>query len=90
MKSYELYKGCEIIVDYEAQNNLDIIDYFEEVSNFEGYATLNTFDRDEGTFTIKGMELDILSCEYLITMNIDTNEFEHIDADSFEYLENVK
>ena len=89
MFNYELYKGCEIIVDYKAQNNQDIIDYFEEASNFEGYATLNTFDVNEGLFTIQGMELDYISCVYLIVMNQDTNEFEYLDINSFDDLNSV-
>ena len=78
---YEIYPGCEIIVDYESQNNLDIIDHFNEASNFEGYAALNSIDYDDGIFTIKGMELDPLSLEYLIVLNQVTNEYEHIKLD---------
>ena len=89
MYNYELYKGCEIIVNYEAQNNQDIIDYFEENSNLEGYATLNSFNAREGLFTIEGFELDFISCVYLIVMDIDTNEYEYLDINSFDYLEDV-
>lgn len=62
----ELYKGAEIIVDYKAQNNQDIIDYFEENSNFEGFAHLNSIDYEEGLFTIEGFPLDYIALEYLI------------------------
>ena len=78
LENYEIYPGCEIIVDYTAQNNQDIIDFFEESSNFEGYSSLNTIDYIEGLFTIKGMELDFISLEYLIVLNQVTNEYEHI------------
>ena len=78
LENYEIYPGCEIIVDYTAQNNQDIIDFFEESSNFEWYSSLNTIDYIEGLFTIKGMELDFISLEYLIVLNQVTNEYEHI------------
>ena len=81
LKNYEIYPGCEIIVDYEAQNNQDVIDHFEEASNFEGYSSLNSIDYKEGLFTVKGLELDFISLEYLIVMNQDTNEFEYIELD---------
>ena len=74
--SYELYKGATIMVDYQVQDNQDIIDFFEEGSMFEGWATLNWIDEDEGTFTIKEMPEDVLSVEYLLCMNMDTEEFE--------------
>ena len=40
MKDYELYEGATILVDYKAQNNQDLIDYFEESSMFEGGRTV--------------------------------------------------
>ena len=79
LENYEIYPGCEIIVDYTAQLNQDVIDHFEEASNFEGYSSLNSIDYEEGLFTIKGLELDFISLEYLIVMNIETNEYEHIE-----------
>ena len=81
LSKYELYKGADIIVDYESQNNLDIIDYFREASNYEGYATLHHIDYTEGLFYIEGMELDPLSLEYLICLNQNTNEYEYINID---------
>jgi len=78
LENYEIYPGCEIIVDYESQNNQDIIDHFNECSNFEGYAALNSIDYKEGLFTIKGCELDFISLEYLIVLNQVTNEYEYI------------
>jgi len=71
----ELYKGADIIVDYEAQNNQDIIDHFEENSNFEGFARLNTIDIETGLFTIEGFPLDFLSLEYLIIYTEDGSRY---------------
>jgi len=82
MKEYELYDGVTIMVDYQAQNNQDIIDYFEEISMFEGWATLNWIDEDEGTFTIKEMPLDVLSVEYLVCMNMGTKQYEFYEKES--------
>ena len=76
---YELHTGCDIIVDYQSQYSQDVIDFFEEKSNFEGFASLGTMDIKEGTFTIKEMPLDEISLEYLIVMNLDSNEYEYID-----------
>lgn len=76
MAEFETYIGATIMVDYRAQNNQDIIDYFEEKSMFEGWATLGSFDEDEGVFTIEDMPLDVLSVEYLIAMNLDTEQME--------------
>jgi len=81
MKEYELYEGATIMVDYRAQNNQDIIDYFEERSMFEGWATLSWIDEDEGTFTIKEMPEDVLSVEYLLCMNLETEQFEFYEKD---------
>lgn len=67
----ELYKGAEIIVDYQAQNNQDIIDYFEENSNFEGLTRLNSIDYEGGLFTIEGFPRDYISLEYLIVYTDD-------------------
>ncbi len=69
------------MVDYQAQNNQDIIDFFEEQSMFEGWATLNTINEEEGTFTIKEMPHDVLSVEYLIAMNLSTNQHEFYQKD---------
>ena len=82
IKNYELYEGVTILVDYKAQNNQDLIDYFEEGSMFEGWATLNEIDEDEGTFTIKEMPLVVLSVEYLLCMNMDTEQFEFYEKDT--------
>ena len=76
MKNYELYEGVSILVDYKAQNNQDLIDYFEEGSMFEGWASLNWINEDDGTFTIKELPEDVLSVEYLLCMNMETEEFE--------------
>lgn len=80
MENYELYHGAEILVDYKAQNNQDIIDYFEEQSNFEGYARLASINFEEGLFTVEGLPLDFISFEYLIAMNIETNEYEYVNG----------
>ena len=74
---YELYKGATIMVDYKAQYHQDIIDYFEELSMFEGWATLQDIDEEEGLFYMAEMPLTPISVEYLIVMNEDTNEFEY-------------
>ena len=71
LNTYELYNGAEIIVDYKSQNNQDIIDHFEENSNFEGFASLHSIDVAQGLFTIEGFPLDYLSIEYLIAMNMN-------------------
>ena len=76
---YELYKGCDVIVDYKSQLNQDVIDYFEEKSNFEGFATLEKIDFEDGLFCIEDLPLEPISIEYLIVMNIDTNEFEYME-----------
>lgn len=47
LENYEIYPGCDVIVDYESQNNLDIINHFNEASNFEGYAKLHSIDYEE-------------------------------------------
>ncbi len=78
---FEIYQGASIMVDYQAQNNQDIIDFFEEQSMFEGWATLNTINEEEGTFTIKEMPHDVLSVEYLIAMNLSTNQHEFYQKD---------
>lgn len=78
INKYDLYEGAEILVDYESQYNIDIIDYFEESSNFEGYATLFNIDFDEGVFYIEDMEEYPMSIDYLIVLNICTNEYEYI------------
>ena len=64
-------------MDYRAQFHQDIIDYFEERSNLEGWATLHEIDEEEGLFWIEEMPLTPLSVEYLILLNQDTNEFEY-------------
>jgi len=79
--NYELYEGVSILVDYKAQNNQDIIDFFEEGSMFEGWATLNWIDEVEGLFTIKEMPEDVLSVEYLLCMNMETEEYEFYEKD---------
>lgn len=81
MEKYNLYKGCDIIVDYKSQLNQDVIDCFEEDSNFEGYATLDKIDYKKGLFTIEKMPYDLISFEYLIVMNDDTNEYEYINME---------
>ena len=81
LDNYELYIGCDILVDYKSQLNQDVIDFFEDASNFEGFATLNSIDFNEGLFTIKGLSDDYISLEYLMAMNINTNEFEYIYLD---------
>ena len=81
LENYEIYLGCDILVDYKSQLNQDVIDFFEDASNFEGYAALKTIDYKEGLFSIEGLELDFISFEYLIVMNQVTNEYEHIELD---------
>jgi len=79
LNKYDLYKGAEIRVDYESQYNLDIIDYFEESSNFEGYARLVSIDFDLKIFYIEDMEQYPISINCLIALNIDSNEYEYIN-----------
>lgn len=74
---YDLYRGAEVIVDYKAQYNQDIIDHFEENSNFEGYTSLNSIDYEAGLFTIEGFPKDPISTGYLIVLNQNTNEYEN-------------
>ncbi len=40
----ELHKGMEVIIDYEASNDTNLIDWFEEQSMFEGFARIQGFD----------------------------------------------
>lgn len=54
MENLELYKGATVIIDYENSNNLDLIDFFEEQSLFEGYATITNFD--DSYCNIEGFE----------------------------------
>lgn len=74
---YELYKGCEVIVDYYPTHDSKIIDFFEEDSNFEGYSRLKSIDYDKGVFRVEGLKRDI-SLKYLIAINELTNEFDYI------------
>jgi len=66
MKTFKekLYNGLEVIVDYESSNDLDLIDWFEEQSMFEGFATITSFD-DDCCF-IDGCDCAI-QLEYIIT-----------------------
>ena len=77
MKDCELYIGATIIVDYKAQSNQNIIDYFEEASMFEGWATLGTIDKFIDEFSIKEMPDVKLPLSCLICMNMETQEFEY-------------
>ena len=79
IKEYDLYKGAEVIVDYNSQNNKDIINYFEDASNFEGYATLINIDFDLKIFYIEDMEQHPISINCLIALNNNTNEIEYIN-----------
>ncbi len=81
MKEYELYPGASVMVDYRAQNNQDIIDYFEELSMFEGWSTLASIDEDKGEFTIAEMPMDVMSVEYLVLLNHETQEYEFYDKE---------
>jgi len=74
-----LYKGCEILVDYKAQYNQDVIDYFEEASNFEGYAELDQIDYEAGIFTIKDLPMNWISLEYLVVMNNNSGGKYYVD-----------
>ena len=78
LNKYDLYKGAEVIVDYNSQDNKDIINYFEDASNFEGYATLLNIDFELKIFYIEDMEQDPISIDYLIVLNNNTNENEYI------------
>ena len=74
---YELYKGASILVDYNMTHRKEVIAYFEENSNFEGWATLHEIDEENGLFWMAEMPLTPLSVEYLVIMNQNTNEFEY-------------
>ena len=63
--------------------------FFENESNFEGYAKLNSLNVDVGYFTIDGLENHNISCVNLIVMDLDTNEYEYLDINSFEHLKNI-
>ena len=78
LNKYDLYKGAEVIVDYNLQDNKDIINYFEDASNFEGYATLISIDFDLKIFYIEDMEQYPISIDCLIALNNNTNENEYI------------
>ena len=78
LNEYDLYKGAEVIVDYYLQDNKDNINYFEDASNFEGYATLLNIDFELKIFYIEDMEQDPISIDCLIALNNNTNENEYI------------
>lgn len=40
----ELYIGLEVIIDYDSCLDQDVKDWFEDASNFEGFATIESFD----------------------------------------------
>ena len=79
LNEYDLYKGAEVIVDYNSQDNKDIINYFEDSSNFEGYSTLLSIDFDLRVFYIEDMEQYPISINCLIALNNNTNENEYIN-----------
>ena len=62
----KLYKGLSVLVDYKYTNNSDIIDWFEDSSNFEGWATITSWD-DSYCF-IEDCPYAI-SLEYIITLD---------------------
>lgn len=76
---YEVYKGAEIIVDYEAQSNKSIYEYFNNSSNFEGFTRLNSIDLEGEYFTIEDFPGEPIPLEYLIIFNHGTNEHENFD-----------
>ena len=74
---FELYEGSEVIVDYHGTEQQDIIDYFDEESNFEGYATLDFIDYSNGKFYIKELENKAISLNNLIAINSLTNDYQY-------------
>jgi len=68
MKNFkdELYKGLEVIVDYELTNDIDLIDWFEEQSLFEGFGRVKSFD-DSYTW-IEGCDYAVQH-EYIILLD---------------------
>ena len=74
---FELYEGSEVIVDYYRTEQQDIIDYFDEESNLEGYATLDYIDYSKGEFYIKELENKAISLNNLIAINSLTNDYQY-------------
>lgn len=70
-----------MIVAYEPQNNQGPIDYFEESSNFEGFATLRSINLKDGVFFIEGFDPPPISLDYLVVLNQLTNEYEYFEKD---------
>ena len=40
----ELYKGEEVIIDFDSSLDTNLIDWFLDASNFEGFARIESFD----------------------------------------------
>ena len=76
---YELYKGASVVVDYQRTGIDDLVDSFEEESNFEGFAILDRIDLEAGEFFIEEFSRPI-SLDYLIVFNHDAKEYEYYDA----------
>ena len=86
---YELYHGADIMVDYKKVSNGHFIDYFEDSSNLEGFATLASIDLFNSTFKIKEyLNINIPLC-FLIAMSLDSNEMDFINLDSY-YINGIK
>ena len=79
IEKYEIYKGCDVVVDYQSQHDQDIIDHFEEKSNFEGWASLLKIDFNKGFFYIDELKDNPISIEHLIMINQISNDLEFID-----------
>jgi hypothetical protein len=78
-EKYDLSVGAEVLIDYNSQNNQDIIDVFEEESNLEGFATILKIDEEEGLLWFEGMPLSPVSFEYVCAIDLNTNEMEELE-----------
>ena len=68
-----MHIGEEVIIDYKSTNNQDIIDTFEEQSNFEGYSRIKDFD--DSFIIVEDCDYPI-QLEYVFRLNPETNEWE--------------
>jgi len=65
----ELYKGEEVFIDYKETNDKDLIEFFEEASNLEGYATIEYYSYDNEWAIIEDYEY-IIDTKYIIRKDI--------------------
>lgn len=63
-----LYKDDEVLVAYEDLNNHKLNAYFDEASNFEGYATIREVHPSETKVRIYGINVWIPK-EYIIKLD---------------------